>query len=605
LQLHTFDWVIYVADASNIRRSLLLFSQLADLGLPLILVLNMSDLAQKSGRKIDFEKMAEVLGVPVIWMNARKKSGLGDLRSQLLQDPKDASFKFYQPGKIHAATPGSYVDAVIHSNKHWLDLKFPDTLAIEGWNPSGFQSEDALLKYAAIDELLRFCSAEVPVTNRAFTSRIDKVLTHKVWGYLVFFLVFFLMFQAVFSLAEYPMTWIEERFLSLGRWTGTVLPPGWLTDLFIQGVLSGVSGVVMFVPQIAILFIFLTVLEDSGYMARVSFIMDNVMRRFGLSGRSVVPLIGGMACAVASIMTARSIENRKERLLTILVTPLMSCSARLPVYTLLISILTPPKLILGIFNVQGLLLLLMYIVGVVASVCVAMLLNYFIKSRETSFFVMELPVYRWPVWGNVVSAVWTKCKTFLWEAGRIIVLVAVVLYLLGSYGPANRMESVNLRCEQRAADPLLSPGEAAAICSAEHLENSYLGIMGNAIEPLIAPLGYDWKIGIALLSSLAAREVFVGTMNTIYSLQDEESTESLRVKMQKETNLSTGKPRYNGAVALSLMFFYAFALQCASTVVIVRREVGSAKIALAHFIFLSVLAYISAFLVYHLALPFV
>lgn len=283
----------------------------------------------------------------------------------------------------------------------------------------------------------------------------------------------------------------------------------------------------------------------------------------------------------------------------------MSCSARLPVYTLLISLITPPKIVLGVFNVQGILLFTMYIVGVIASLGVASLLNYFIRSRQSSFFVMELPVYRWPVWGNVASTVWAKCKTFLWEAGRIIVLVAVILYLMGSYGPAVRMQQVDLRCEQRSADADITEAEAAAICSAEKLENSYLGILGNAIEPLIAPLGYDWKIGIALLSSLAAREVFVGTMNTIYSLQsDEESTDGLRARMQREVHPETGKPRYNEAVALSLMFFYAFALQCASTVVIVRREVGSTRIALMQFAFLGVLAYVAAFIVYHVVLLF-
>jgi len=604
LDAPSFDWIIYVADASNLRRSLLLFTQLADLGLPLILVLNMSDLALKNGREIDILKLTQVLDIPVVWMNARTKAGYEALQDHILSVNGKSALQFNSYGIDPESARKKYQDMVRASNRLWFQKdKFP--LTTEDINDTAFQAQDTVYKYTAIDELLRFCSKEAYSRIAEFSDKVDSILTHRIWGYIVFLGVFFLMFQSIFSLAQYPMDWIEGGFSQLAQMMRQTLPENGFSSLLIDGVLAGMSGVAIFLPQIAILFAFLTILEDSGYMARVSFIMDKVMHKFGLNGRSVVPLIGGMACAVVSIMAARTIENRKERLLTILVTPLMSCSARLPVYTLLIALITPPEMVFGIFNLQGILLFAMYILGVVASLGVAYILNYFIRIKENSFFIMELPLYRWPVWGNIWTAVWTKSKAFLWGAGRIIVVVSIVLYLMGSYNPPYYSATVSSKLVAISKSDHLTSSEKLTAISSIKLEYSYLGLLGSAIEPFIRPLGYDWKIGIGLISSLAAREVFVGTMTTIYSLQDKNDTESLRVRMANEKDPSSGKPVYNIAVVLSLLVFYAFALQCASTIVTVRKETNSWIIALTHFLLLSAMAYIGAFLTYRLAIGFI
>lgn len=603
-----FDVIIYVADASNLRRSLMLFSQIVDLKEPVILALNMTDLAANLGIQVDTRKLEEVLGVPVVEIVARKGKGIDTLLDKIVQQPTEPSFTFH-PSSFYQNSVALKIGEISGVKKVYTNILMAHNAAFfptfnegilqiiqeEQVDLIALQSNDSLHRFKVIDELLAFCvKRTTKEANADFSNKLDKLLTHRVWGYLIFLIVFFLIFQAIFSIAAYPMDWVEGAFNKLIALLENALPDNLAASFLLDGLLPGFQGVVVFVPQIAILFGLLTILEDSGYMARVSFIMDKLLRKFGLNGKSVVPLIGGMACAVGSIMAARTIENRKERLLTILVTPLMSCSARLPVYILLIGMIAEPKRILGIFNVQGLMLFGMYLLGVFSSLLVAFIASYFVKSDKKNYFIMEMPVYRSIVWKNVLSNMWNKSKVFVLSAGKIIVIVSVILWMMGSFAPGNAFSTIEARYEHT---DMTSDEKASAIAS-EKLEASYLGILGKSIEPVIRPLGYDWKIGIGLISSLAAREVFVGTMNTIYSISDDDNTIGLREKMQKDIHPITGKPIYSPIVALSLLLFYAFALQCVSTIAIVKKETGGWTWPIIQLVLLTGLAYFSSLVVY-------
>jgi ferrous iron transport protein B len=428
------------------------------------------------------------------------------------------------------------------------------------------------------------------------TQKLDNIFTHKIWGFAIFLLVLFSIFQFIFTFSALPMEWIENSFTWLSEIIGSAIPKGILNDIITKGILAGLSGVVVFIPQIAFLFAFIAILEDSGYMARVSFIMDKMMRKFGLNGKSIIPLISGAACAVPAIMGARTISNTKERLITILVTPLMSCSARLPVYTLLIALVVPSKKLWGIVNMQGLILMALYLIGFLAAIGAAFVLKFLIKSKEQSYFIMELPIYRLPQAKQVGIVIYDKVKVFLFEAGKIIVAISIILWLMASFAPGNSMKEI----EQKYASSSFSEVEKNNKIAAEKLEASYAGIAGKAIEPLITPLGFDWKIGISLVTSFAAREVFVGTMATIYSVGDEADERSIRVKMKEEINPVTLQPVYSTAVAFSLMLFYAFAMQCMSTIAVVYRETKGYKWPIIQFVFMAALAYLSSFTVYQL-----
>jgi ferrous iron transport protein B len=397
------------------------------------------------------------------------------------------------------------------------------------------------------------------------------------------------------------MSWIESLFVIISEKSSALLPKGELTNLFVNGILAGLSGVVVFVPQIALLFCFIAILEDTGYMARVSFIMDKVMRRFGLNGRSVIPLISGVACAVPAIMSTRTISSWKERMITILVTPLMSCSARLPVYTLLISLMVPHDKTLGFFNYQGLILMSLYLIGFVAAISASFIFKLILKVNEKSYFIMELPVYRAPQWRTVLLTIYEKVKVFLLEAGKIIVAISVILWFLSSHAPGNNIEMIDKKYASSEMVSKYSTEERDAKASSEKLEASYAGILGKSIQPAIAPLGFDWKIGIALITSFAAREVFVGTMATIYSAGNKDNTLTIREKMKSEINPYTGLPAFSIAVCLSLLLFYAFAMQCMSTIAVVYRETKNWKWPVIQFIFMGLLAYSASFVVYQFA----
>ncbi|OYU94613.1 MAG: ferrous iron transport protein B [Bacteroidetes bacterium B1(2017)] len=614
------DLVIFIADASNLKRNLLLFTQVCDLGVPAILALNMLDVAERRGIEYNIPELEANLGVKVIPINARKKQGVEELKATLINHLPLTHVDFFSLDNLNqnmlvdlskVSDKRNYYAALQYSiNAKDLisekSARIKEIFERYGFNPRQFQEDEVLSRYQIIDKTVKLARKQ-PKDNlkKSITRKVDSILTHRFYGIGIFLLLMFLIFQAVFSWSAYPMDLVESAFSWFSLYVKNSLPEGVLNDLLVQGILAGLSGVIVFLPQIIVLFFFIAVLEDVGYMARVGFIMDRVMRPFGMNGKSIVPLISGMACAVPSIMASRSIENKRERLITILVIPLMSCSARLPVYTLLISLLIPDTAVWGPFNIHGLVLMLMYFVGFAAAMLSAWVFKHFIKSTQQNYFLMELPGYKMPLPSNILITLYEKAGAFVYGAGKIIIAVSVILWVLASTGPKEKMNAVaqkyNAQLEQLSDaeknEALI--GGLALHRDADFLEASYAGQFGKFIEPAIRPLGFDWKIGIALLTSMAAREVFVGTMSTIYSVSgSEDNLDSLRGAMLSETNSQTGKPAYSLATVFSLLIFYAFALQCMSTVAIVKKETGAAKWAVIQFIYLTILAYGSSFLIY-------
>lgn len=465
------------------------------------------------------------------------------------------------------------------------------------------QAQETIERYNFINEILADTVKYKSVAlEENISNKIDHVLTHKVWGFVIFLAILLFIFNAIFSWSTYPMELIEGLFGWITEVGHENLPKGMLTNLLLDGVIAGLGGIVVFIPQIAILFAFIAILEDTGYMSRVTFMMDKLMRKFGLNGKSVVPMIGGLACAVPSIMAARTIESWKDRIITIMVTPLVSCSARLPVYTLLISLVIPERTVFGFLNIQALVLMGLYIISIVAALVVAWVMKIIIKAKDKGYFIMEMPVYRMPRWNNVLLTMYDKSKTFVLEAGKVIIAISIILWVLATFGPGKRFEQIDAKYEKELA----TANEAQAVhietlISKEKLENSYIGIFGHTIEPLIRPLGYDWKIGIGLITSFAAREAFVGTMATIYSVDGgDEDTNTIRERMAVSINPVTGKPVYTLATGISLMLFYAFAMQCMSTVAIVHRETKSWKWPVIQIVYMTVMAYVCAMVAYQL-----
>lgn len=583
------DVIVAVADSTNLKRNLLLITQLIDLQLPLVLVLNMADEAKKKGVLVNAEKLSEELGVSVVEVNSRKGEGTEKLKQAI----ETATFPHKQilPLSDISGDEKTYAD-FLAKNINGSDEEIKRVQKTE--------AKETLQRYALIKRIVEQCvryEGKAKVIERS--DNIDKIITHPLWGFLIFLGVLFVVFQTIFFVAEFPMNWIEDLFAWSGNHLSSLLPEGFFNDLLVKGIWAGLSGVVVFVPQIALLFGFISLLEDSGYMARVSFMMDKLMRQVGLNGRSVIPLISGVACAVPAIMGTRTISNAKERIITILITPLMSCSARLPVYTLLISLLVDDSESSGFFNRKGLYLFVMYLLGFVMAMVVALVLKFILKAKERSFFIMELPVYRIPQMRTVFITMFNKVKVFLWDAGKIIVMVSIVLWLLSSYGPSDRFDAIDAKYNELSlGKSTVETDSLQTLKASEKLESSYVGIIGKKIEPAIAPLGFDWKIGISLVTSFAAREVFVGTMATIYSSGDDENTVRIRDRMKAEINPATGERRYNDAVCWSLMIFYAFAMQCVSTLAVVFRETRSYKWVFIQFFYMSVLAYLSSWAVY-------
>ncbi len=612
------DVTIIVADASNLKRNLFLVSQIIDLKMPVILALNMMDMVEKEGDVIDIIRLSEKLGVKVVGVSARNKEGVKALKQFLLEPLPVPQYDFIDVKKL-ASELIDKIAAVVKvksdfeafqiisnfSETHFFDkdagkkVILSSILSASTIDYEKLQSQEAVERYKIINRIVEECiTHKSAIKTESFTHKLDSILTHRIWGYVIFLTVLFFIFQAIFFLAAYPMQWIETSFVLLSDFAIQFLPSGELTNLFVNGILAGLSGIVVFVPQIVLLFTFIAVLEDTGYMARVSFIMDKLMRKFGLNGRSVIPLMSGVACAVPAIMSTRTISSWKERIITIMVTPLMSCSARLPVYTLLISLIIPQTA--GFFNYQGLILMSLYLIGFIAAMGAAFTMKKILKSREKSYFIMELPVYRSPQWRTVGLTIFDKVKLFLLDAGKIILAISVILWFLSSHAPGNRLDVIEKKYESSEMLIKYNDTERQAKSASEKLEASYAGILGKSIEPAIAPLGFDWKIGIALVTSFAAREVFVGTMATIYSVGNTDNTQTIRSKMSAEINPKTGLPQFSVAVGFSLMIFYAFAMQCMSTLAVVYRETKSRKWPAIQFLFMTALAYFSSLLVYQL-----
>lgn len=615
------DLVILVADASNLKRNLLLYTQVADLKVPVIIALNMMDLAGKAGTEININDLSERLGVRIVPVCARRNENIDLLKEAISYSSSVAlqadtiEVEALAPGLINKIREELQVDepytalqlAHQHENLQFLTPQQSDRIEeLEqefSFHSSKAQAAETIARYSFINDVLfdtvKFRQEAVKET---VSNKIDRVLTHKFFGFIIFFIVLFLIFQAIFAWSEYPTALIEEAFVWLGGTAHEYLPAGVLTDLFIDGILAGLSGVLVFIPQIAILFALISVLEDTGYMARVTFMMDKIMRKVGLNGKSVVPLIGGLACAVPSIMSTRTIENWKDRIITIMVTPLVSCSARLPIYTVLISLVVPDQKFAGIMNYQGLALMGMYVLSMVMAILVAWVMKFLIRAKEKGYFIMELPVYRMPRWSNILHTVFEKVKAFVFEAGKVIIAISIILWVLASYGPSGRQEAIEQKYSSaQFSKSSYSAEEVDRMKASEKLENSYAGVIGKSIEPVIRPLGFDWKIGIALITSFAAREVFVGTMATIYSVSsDDAHMESVTQKMRQARDPETGQPVFTLAVAFSLMIFYAFAMQCMSTLAIVYRETRTWRWPVIQLVYMTVLAYVASLIVYNI-----
>ena len=611
------DFVVMTVDASNLRRGLLLFTQLADLGLPAVLALNMTDVAAARGIQLDVPALERALQVPVVPLNARKGTGLAALRIVLADRLAVASTRRFwdipadlrplvQQVRAHFGLHNDYL--ALHYAHQFRQLHFLSEADREvlarlteqaGFDSRAQQAAETVARYARLNEVLLDVVTVTRTEEREHASnRIDKVLTHRVWGYLIFLAILFLLFQAIFAWAQYPMDWIDQGISALSAAIQARFH-GPLVRLLTEGVLAGLGGVLIFIPQIALLFAFLAVLEESGYMARVTFLMDKLMRPFGLSGKSVVPLISGLACAVPAIMGARTIESWKDRMLTIFVTPLMSCSARIPVYTVLVALVVPDAAWLGLFNMRGLVLMGLYLLGVASALVSAWLLKVVLKARERSYFIMEFPVYRWPRWKNVGLTIIEKVKTFVWQAGKVIVAISVLLWVLASYGPGQRQAQAEAAVQRQAAAQRWPAPETERRVASARLETSYAGTFGHAIEPVIRPLGFDWKIGIALLTSFAAREVFVGTMSTIYSVGQGADAQTVQQKLAQERD-SHAQPFFTPRRALSLLVFYVFAMQCMSTLATTYRETKSWRWPLGQLVYMTGLAYLASLLVWHI-----
>lgn len=611
------DVAIAIVDAVNLRRNMLLFTQIHDMGIPTVLVLNMMDIAERSGIMIDLQKIRKVLNVPVICINARTGEGVDQIKEFLSGDMVFPVFKPFYDVKPFARDLIPEIKQefkfdndyqaylMLHQYTHLYQLpaaqrQFLDNLIDEHhFNTEANQAKEIIERYAIINELIDgSIKIELDGQQYKFTDKIDSLLTHKVWGYVIFLAILMAIFQSIFAWAQYPMDFIDHSISRLSMFLEDVFPDGPFFNLITDGIIPGIGGILMFVPQIALLFLFIAILEETGYMARVVFLMDRIMRQFGLNGRSVVPLISGMACAIPAIMATRSIDNWKDRLITIFVVPLVSCSARLPVYTILIALVVPDLQVLGIFNLQGLTLMGLYLLGFLAAILSALVIGQFVIRKGKSFLIMELPLYKWPRLKNVGITIYEKTLSFVWGAGRIILAISIVLWVLATYGPSEEIKNAESIVLSQKEGQDLSDKQLKNQIASYKLEHSYAGVFGRAIEPVIKPLGFDWKIGIALITSFAAREVFVGTMATIYAIEQDDAETTIRKKMQNEINAETGQPMYTPAVAFSLIVFYAFAMQCMSTLAVVLRETKAWKWPLLQLLYMSGLAYLASFVTY-------
>lgn len=609
------DVAVLVSDVENLKRNLLLFTQIKDLGIPTVLVINMADRMTFRGISLDIPYLEKALNTKIALISTRKNTGIEDLKS-LIIDYKSLSLEpcintseidpEYFKG-LQSAFPNQLL------YKLWLvitqDVNFGKMTRNEIDDLSQFktktntdlkrlQQKETIKRYQFINNVLKQGQQIDLSTAKDLRIRLDRILTHKFWGYIIFFLILLLIFQAIYDWSSIPMDFIDQIFASSSEWIKNSLPSGDFTNLIAEGIIPGLGGIVIFIPQIAFLFLFIAILEETGYMSRVVLLMDRIMRRFGLSGKSIVPLISGTACAIPAVMATRNIENWKERLITILVTPFTTCSARLPVYLIIISLVIPEGRLFGL-SYQALTLMLLYFIGFISAIGAAYILNKVLKIKSKTYFVIEMPNYKLPIFKNVVITVIEKTKSFVFGAGKIILAISIILWFLASYGPGKDFNNAKEIVTTKFADANLSSEDLEKEIDAYKLEHSFIGLTGRGIEPIIRPLGYDWKIGIALVSSFAAREVFVGTLATIYSVGSDEE-ETIKNRMQNEVNRFTKKPLFNLASGISLLLFYAFAMQCMSTLAIVKRETNSWKWPMLQLFSMSLFAYIVALIVYQI-----
>ena len=608
------DVALVVTDVENLKRNLLLFTQIKDLEIPTILVINMADRMKFKGITLDIPYLEEHLKTKIALISSRKGYGIDELKKLIVS---------YRTISSEPCLNASVIDPDYFNS---LRKAFPNQLLYKLWlvitqdvnflnlerneirssftkshsDLKRLQQKETIKRYQFINDVLKVGLKIDSSVARDYRSRLDRVLTHKVWGYVIFFLILFVIFQSIFEWSKIPMDFIDASFASLSTLAAEGLPAGVLTNLISQGIIPGIGGILIFIPQIAFLFMFISILEESGYMSRVVFLMDKIMRKFGLSGKSVVPLISGTACAIPAIMATRNIENWKERLITILVTPFTTCSARLPVYAIIIALVIPDNRIFGFLNMQGMTLMLLYLLGFGTAIFSAYILNKILKIKGKTYFVVEMPNYKLPLFKNVGINVIEKTKAFIFGAGKIILAISIVLWFLASYGPGEKFNNAEKIVTENTINNPLPKSEFENAVASQKLENSYIGIMGKAIEPAISPLGYDWKIGIAIISSFAAREVFVGTLATIYSVGGSDNEVTIKNKMAAEINPVTGEKIFNFASGISLLLFYAFAMQCASTLAVTKKETNSWKWPAGQLIFMSGFAYVVALLAYQI-----
>ena len=612
------DLVVYVADANHLDRQLLALTQILDLGLPTILVLSLMDEFEEAGNLLDTSYLEQKLNIEVVAISSRKRRNIDQLKdlicTNLLNPTKPArkiielhrdALKLLKDIGQKEQHPNLYLRWLWTHHHEWVSFdtgydqdQWDKTLSRHQFEPLKEQVEETFSRLNALEDIVRG-AVKKDSKSQTLTEKVDKVLTHWLSGPLIFSLLMLFVFQAIFAWATFPMDLIEESFGVLGNWCEENLPPGLLTNLLTEGIIPGLSGVLIFVPQIAILFFLISLLEEIGYMSRAVYLFDRFLRRYGMNGRSIVSLISGGACAIPAIMSTRTIVNWKERLITILVTPFISCSARIPVYTVLVAFVVPYEPIWGVFNSQGLAFAGLYLLGILAALFGGWVFKRILKTQMQSFFVMELPAYRSPDWQSVWRNIKSKVGTFISEAGKIILLISIVLWVLATYGPADKMKQAENAAISEATNLGLGPEEAEDLVSAYKLEASFAGILGKSMEPIIRPLGYDWKIGIALICSFAAREVFVGSMATIYSIGSEDDEFRIRAHLAKQRDPVTGQAIFNYSTALSLLLFFVFAMQCMSTLAVVKKETNSWKWPLIQFSMMTILAYVVAWFAFN------
>ena len=609
------DVAVIVSDVENLKRNLLLFTQIKDLKIPTILVINMADRMSRKGISLNIDLLENELKTKIALVSTRKNEGIADLKA-LIQSYKTLSTK---PCLDTSTIDGEYFNSLKQAfpnqdlYKLWVvisqdvnfgkidrnELDFSKFKTKSKSELKRLQQKETIKRYQFINGVLKEGQTIDATKAKGLRAQFDRILTHKVWGYIIFFIILLTIFQAIYDWATVPMDFIDSSFASLADWIKITFPGGGkLTDLIAEGVIAGIGGIVIFIPQIAFLFLFIAVLEESGYMSRVVFLMDRVMRRFGLSGKSVVPLISGTACAIPAIMATRNIENWKERLITILVTPFTTCSARLPVYLIIIALVIPEGRFLGL-SYQALTLMLLYLIGFGMAVFSAYILDKILKTNRKTFFVIEMPSYKVPLLKNVALTVLEKTKTFVFEAGKIILAISIVLWVLASYGPGKDFNNAENIVQE--SYPKLQGEQLENKVAAFKLEHSFIGIVGKTIEPAIKPLGYDWKIGIGIITSFAAREVFVGTLATIYSVGSvsDDDDKTIKNRMSQETH-DNGSKVFTLASGISLLLFYAFAMQCMGTLAIVKRETNSWKWPMIQLFGMSLIAYIVALIAFQI-----